>query len=527
MSFRDYKRIEKLGEGGNGWVYLMSDSSNVEYAVKVSKFKEVTGKVTGDFTKSKLERFKTEAIKVHELYKTGQKGIIPVFEYELPCKETGKFFFVMPKAIPLEEQVKNCKDIYELIGTFKKLAETLVELHKKSISHRDIKPENILYYDGTYCFGDFGLIDFPEKEDLTKAKEALGNRKTMAPEMREPLMVDDSRPADVYSFAKTLWIVLTNEEYAFDGQFNYFENDKLQVRYPKQHFVELYKLLSDATAENPTKRPTIYEFLNRLIEWEAIAKNETESSRSLWKFIEETVVHQNNPSTVVWRNKQQVIEIVKQLSMLNFNHTFIHNGGGMDLIDIKEIEQVNEKDLIGIDFNYNRLQLFKLKRLIWELPNEDPEFSYFRLEFDNLNPIFPEGVEETQRWLRAQGLMDSSEEIVNEDLIINDEGEYEPYYESDEILTSITRWFGGSFLIVPKASIYNSIQATYDGRHSKLNAEEFREYMEILQYVYNHDLLKTYFWNLAHENPANDGILDELREIKKMNNEELKKILKY
>ncbi|WP_179863772.1 hypothetical protein [Bacillus toyonensis] len=79
----------------------------------------------------------------------------------------------------------------------------------------------------------------------------------MAPEMRTPLLVSDSRVADVYSFAKTIWIILTGEEYVFDGQFNYLENDKLQNIYPKQHLVELYKLLTDSTAENPEKRPTM------------------------------------------------------------------------------------------------------------------------------------------------------------------------------------------------------------------------------------------------------------------------------
>lgn len=71
----------------------MLDNSNNEFAVKVSKIEEVTG----DFTRLKLERFKTEAIKVHELYKDGQEGIIPVLDYELPCEETGKFFLLCLK----------------------------------------------------------------------------------------------------------------------------------------------------------------------------------------------------------------------------------------------------------------------------------------------------------------------------------------------------------------------------------------------------------------------------------------------
>lgn len=51
------------------------------------------------------------------------------------------------------------------------------------------------------------------------------------------------------------------------------------------------------------------------------------------------VIQQINPSTVIWREKFQVVEILKQLSILNFNHTFIYEGGGMDLIDIKLFEE--------------------------------------------------------------------------------------------------------------------------------------------------------------------------------------------
>nr|WP_245917570.1 protein kinase [Bacillus canaveralius] len=391
------------------------------------------------------------------------------------------------------------------------------------MSHRDIKPENILYYQGKYCFGDFGLIDFPEKEDLTKAKEALGNRKTMAPEMRTPLLVTDSRPADVYSFAKTLWIILTGEEYAFDGQFNYFENNRLQTKYPKQHFVELYKLLVDSTAENPEKRPTIDEFLNRLLEWESIAQNERAANKSLWGFIEKNVIQQTNPSTVIWRDKLQVVEILKQLSILNFNHTFIHEGGGMDLIDIKLFEEEIEKDMVILGFGFNMDHVFKVKRLIWELPNGDSEFSYFRLEFDKVNPIYPSAVEELEKWMKNQNF-EYNNEVVSEDLIVNNNGEYELYYEDDEIAHfSITRWFDGSFLIVPKGSIYNSIQNTYDGRHSKFKAEDFREYMEILQYIHKHKILKRYFWDIANRDPFEEGLFEELKQIRFMTDEELKK----
>jgi len=41
----------------------------------------------------------------------------------------------------------------------------------------------------------------------------------------------------------------------------------------------------------------------------------------------------------------------------------------------------------------------------------------------------------------------------------------------------ITRWFSGSLVIFAKASTYNAVSGTYDGRHSKMSTEEFREYI--------------------------------------------------
>ncbi|MGR5863837.1 hypothetical protein ACT7DZ_03285 [Bacillus cereus] len=113
--------------------------------------------------------------------------------------------------------------------------------------------------------------------------------------------------------------------------------------------------------------------------------------------------------------------------------------------------------------------------------------------------------------------------LSSEDLIVNENKEYEPYRENDErALFSIKRWFNGSFLIVPKGSIYNHISTTYDGRHSKFNADDFREYMVLLRYVYKHEILKPYFWDIAHHNPLEDDLFEKLKKIRVMTDEELK-----
>ncbi|MBD2843767.1 protein kinase [Paenibacillus sp. IB182496] len=81
-------------------------------------------------------------------------------------------------------------------------------LHEKGIVHRDIKPSNIYYYNDVWVFGDFGLVDYPEKTDLTEKGESVGPKNTIAPEMKRDAINANGKPADVYSLAKTFYFIV-------------------------------------------------------------------------------------------------------------------------------------------------------------------------------------------------------------------------------------------------------------------------------------------------------------------------------
>ena len=89
------------------------------------------------------------------------------------------------------------------------IGRTLEFLHAKDISHRDIKPDNIFFLDGGYVLGDFGLVHYPGCISCTQTESHLGAWSTMAPEMRRNPKTSDGKKADVYSLAKTLWILIT------------------------------------------------------------------------------------------------------------------------------------------------------------------------------------------------------------------------------------------------------------------------------------------------------------------------------
>lgn len=86
----------------------------------------------------------------------------------------------------------------------------------------------------------------------------------MAPEMRYNAKNADGKKADVYSLAKTLWIVLTGVDHGFEGR--YEEDDAIiglrnDKRYKKEHLVELEILLKQATEYDPSLRPSMEIFV--------------------------------------------------------------------------------------------------------------------------------------------------------------------------------------------------------------------------------------------------------------------------
>ncbi len=59
----------------------------------------------------------------------------------------------------------------DIIISFGKILESL---HNKDISHRDIKPLNLYMLNKEPYFGDYGLVDFPDKvSDFTKSDKGF------------------------------------------------------------------------------------------------------------------------------------------------------------------------------------------------------------------------------------------------------------------------------------------------------------------------------------------------------------------
>lgn len=83
----------------------------------------------------------------------------------------------------------------------------------------------------------------------------------------------DRYKADVYSMAKTIWIILTGDEFSFGGQ--YIANSEIGLSRKlkcNKYLYPLDKLLAQCTDYTESTRPTAEEMKNKFEEWIQINK---------------------------------------------------------------------------------------------------------------------------------------------------------------------------------------------------------------------------------------------------------------
>ncbi len=93
-----------------------------------------------------------------------------------------------------------------------RIAQVLSGVHAVEVAHRDLKPDNVLIgADGSPFLADFGLcLPLDAESRLTEEWRGVGPRLYLAPEMEVGANPDaDHRPADFWSFAKVMWVVVS------------------------------------------------------------------------------------------------------------------------------------------------------------------------------------------------------------------------------------------------------------------------------------------------------------------------------
>jgi serine/threonine protein kinase len=249
--------VSQLGRGGNGEVWRAVHPQYGEAALKILLRR------SGD----RWQRFCDE---VNVMRKLGHRpGLLPLIAAKLPAPHSrAPAWLATPIAEPVIDALGPSPPLLAVVGAVRHFASTLASLSTEAVFHRDLKPHNLFRRNEQWELGDFGLVAYPEKDPITVGNRRLGPLYFIAPEMLHQPDVAAPGPADVYSLAKTLWVLAAGQRYPPQGQ--------IRVDVPSHDLVQwvsgpgtlaLALLLQSATADSPAVRPTMAEFAAQLQHW--------------------------------------------------------------------------------------------------------------------------------------------------------------------------------------------------------------------------------------------------------------------
>jgi len=463
-----WKLVRIIGKGGNGEVWQCRDvTDKKEYAIKFLR----------NANNEPYSRFYDE---VHFMESFGDvSGVMPIVAKYIPPIEdkfkdkTKPFYYVMPLAEPISNKVYG-KSVEEKISIITSLLKMLVELHEQGIAHRDIKPANILLYNEQYVLSDFGLVFFNGKNSKTPQNIPLGAKWTRSPQMERDAFSADKFKGDVYSMAKTIWMLFTGDYTSFEGQYDPSSSFlSLRKHISGKYLTPLENLLTRCTDHEEGNRPTAQELLDSFIDWVDINHNWDRENLLQWIEIQRRIFPFYEPDHAEWFELGRIIGILNIVgSYRSLNHMFFPNCGGLDLTGVVFARETGCIELHCDDIPY----LVCPKRLTYERISDNFEWNYFRLELEDQEAISED--------FRTDEYMEEYGELQDDDGGIKKI----PLYELDNMTSEqyqkykarhVARLLKGSLVIFHKNSLYNQIVSKYKGEHDKVSAEEFREIIEM------------------------------------------------
>ena len=248
-----------LGRGGNARVWKVTKEGQVG-AIKLPYARTAVSEP--------YQRFCTEVALQRELDVAGLLPVLDAFVPESPTTEAVPYM-VTPCCVSLRNFLSaNGQGLDACVEAVAELAETLQELHDRGISHRDVKPENLYRYNDRATLGDLGLVSLSGPSSLTRGARVLGPVHYIAPEMTTGPENADGAPADVFSLAKTLWVLATHQQYPPPGQLRLEDTSaRLSTWVVDPRAVLLDGLIEACTIFDPSRRPTMAMFAQSLRDW--------------------------------------------------------------------------------------------------------------------------------------------------------------------------------------------------------------------------------------------------------------------
>lgn len=465
-------KVELIGNGGNASVFKTENDKGENCALK--RLDNKTG------NEEKKARFIREA----EFGKSypdlvTNKIILPVFEFN---NTDESIYYTMPLCTPIQNF--EFKTLREKCVAIECLLYKLSQLHKRGLAHRDIKPENILVYNNNYYFSDFGLLFIEKEERITKPQshERIGAKRTIAPEMERDLSYKaDKFKADIYSMAKTIWMILTDNYQCFEGQYSADSTIALSkfklgsfdgnCSFEEPYCKLLDEMLHACTDHNPDKRLDAEELLNAFKGWVDVNDDFFNRNGIQWDETLHKIFPEGIPRKAEWDNLDDIIKIINILSIYSgFVYTFLPRGG-MNLMGAK---RANVDGFLELDLGMPIL--YPVKSLTFYSIGIVDRWNYFRLDpVNTITPIFAKpnskDVTETEEFLTE---LSPGNYAPHE--IYDDNEDYEEFGPTKNMRT-VDRYYRGSMLFFNIRSEYNLESSTH-GRHSEFTKEEFEFYIQ-------------------------------------------------
>jgi serine/threonine-protein kinase len=243
------------------------------------------------------------------------------------------------------------------------------------------------------------------------------------------------------------------------------------------------------------------ELKEKLHSWLQTSDDFLETNPLQWKEELARIFPVSAPTRAIWTDPASIVTILNSVGQANLNHLFFPDSGGMDLEGARL--SVHEPGCIELHTSF--WNIVKPLSLTLETFSGDAQWNYLRLETGRLEPAKVPGEESDRDDDRGDddGNQDdpnvptheyTSGERASEELTEIDERTYasracwdEGRYNDKELPENarvVIRWFGGAFVIFQKTSFYNLAHGkldAYDGRHSTMNDEQFRAYIEVLR----------------------------------------------
>ena len=197
-------------------------------------------------------------------------GVLAVIDADVPESPTpGRpAWLAMPLARTVSEALGATPELERVVEAIGCYATTLARLAEEGAFHRDLKPANLFALDGEWLVGDFGLVTYPGKQHLTQTGQQLGPAHFVAPEMVQDPASAQPGPADVFSLAKTLWVLAVGQNYPPPGPLRI---DQAATRLRDNNFhpraFGLEAILEQATRLDPLSRPSMTTFAAEMRAW--------------------------------------------------------------------------------------------------------------------------------------------------------------------------------------------------------------------------------------------------------------------